>query len=205
MAPWNCHEGLVVNSSYRIFASIFSMILDKYNSVHIDSRQGLTVRCRFLPLKRRSQCRGRRTIVVAHVYVRRGRVPATRGSCGSVFSSEVTVQGHRRRGGTCVGWSISQRWPESLFQTPLLFQNFWIRVRQFFKFENPTLVQTPATIIDPTVIYPCFYFRNDRTDSCCCRNLKVTPEPGPVKKRSILQESTPVPPLVWRSQQSSKK
>ena len=86
-----------------------------------------------------------------------------------------------------------------------LFKNFLIRVRQFFKFENPTLVQTPATIIDPTVIYPCFYFRNDRTDSCCCRNLKVTPEPGPVKKRSILQESTPVPPLVWRSQQSSKK
>ena len=49
-----------------------------------------------------------------------------------------------------------QRWPESLFQTAtsLLFQNFWIQVRKFFKFVNPTPVQTPATIIHPTVIYP---------------------------------------------------
>jgi len=47
-----------------------------------------------------------------------------------------------------------QRWPESLFQTPtpLLFQNFGIRVQQFFKFENPTPVQTPATIINPALI-----------------------------------------------------
>ena len=28
--------------------------------------------------------------------------------------------------------------------------------RLFFKSENPTPVQTPATIIDPTVIYPFF-------------------------------------------------
>ena len=75
---------------------------------------------------------------------------------------------------------LDQRWPESLFQTltPLLLQYFWIRVRipvwQFFKFENPTPVQTPATI-DPTVIFPCFYLRNDHTDSCFCRNWKVTP------------------------------
>jgi len=79
---------------------------------------------------------------------------------------------------------LFQRWPELLFQTPtpLLFQNFWIRgrIRLFFKFENPTPVQTPATPIDPTVIYPCFYLRNDRTDSCYCRNGKVTPHPGPV-------------------------
>jgi len=40
----------------------------------------------------------------------------------------------------------------------------------FFKFENPTPVQTPAIIIDPTVIYPCFYLRNDHTDCCYCRN-----------------------------------
>jgi len=40
----------------------------------------------------------------------------------------------------------------------------------FFKFENPTPVQTPATVIDPSVIYPCFYLRNDHTDSCYCRN-----------------------------------
>jgi len=46
--------------------------------------------------------------------------------------------------------SVFQRWPESLFQTstPLLFQNFLIGVRQFFKFENPTPVQTPATTIN---------------------------------------------------------
>jgi len=70
--------------------------------------------------------------------------------------------------------------PESLFQTltPLLSQNFLIRVqirvRLFIKLQNPTPVQTPATIIDPTVIYPCFYLRNDCTDSCYCRNEKVT-------------------------------
>ena len=58
---------------------------------------------------------------------------------------------------------------------------FWIRlrirVRKFFKYENPTPVQTPATIIDPTEIYPCFTLRNDHTDSCYCRNRKLTPAP----------------------------
>ena len=79
-----------------------------------------------------------------------------------------------------------QRWPESLFQTPtpLLFQHFWIRARirarLFFKFETPIPVQTPATIIDPTVIFPCFHLINDHTDSCHYRNWKVTPDPGPV-------------------------
>jgi len=62
------------------------------------------------------------------------------------------------------------------------------------------------TIIHPTVIYPCCYLRNDRTDSYYCRNGKVTPVPGPVfqkfltpgpdprpkEKRRILPESTPV-------------
>ena len=107
---------------------------------------------------------------------------------------------------------IWQRWQESLFQTltPLLFQNFQIRAQQFFRFENPTPVQTPATVIDPTVIYPCFYLRNDRRDSCYCRNGKVTPgsgpvfqkllTPGPKEKRRILPESTPViriRPHLW--------
>jgi len=46
------------------------------------------------------------------------------------------------------------------------------------KFLNPTPVQNPATIIDQTVLYPCFYLRNDRKDSCCCRNWKVTPGVG---------------------------
>jgi len=73
-----------------------------------------------------------------------------------------------------------------------------VRVQQFFKFENPTLLQTPAIIIDPTVICSCFYLKNDRTDFCYCRNLKVTPAPvfpkyltpgpapGPKEKRRIL-------------------
>jgi len=52
-------------------------------------------------------------------------------------------------------------------------------VRQFFKFENPTPVQTPATIIDTTVIYTCFHLRNNHTDACYCRNLKVTPVARP--------------------------
>ena len=71
---------------------------------------------------------------------------------------------------------MQQRWPESLFSTQLLFQNFWIRVRKFFKFENPTPVQTPATN-DPTEIYPCFYLRNDHANSCFSRNWNVTPDP----------------------------
>ena len=74
-----------------------------------------------------------------------------------------------------------QRRPESLFQTPtpLLFQNFWIRVWLFFKFENPTPDQNPVTIIDPIVIYSSICLRNDHTDSCYCRNGKVTSDPGP--------------------------
>ena len=63
-------------------------------------------------------------------------------------------------------FSVCQRWLESHFQSPIpsLFQNFsiWIRVRKF-KFENPTPVQTPATI-DPTKIYQCFHLRNDLAD-----------------------------------------
>jgi len=37
---------------------------------------------------------------------------------------------------------------------------------EFFKFENPTLVKNPATIINTAVIYPCFYLKYDHTDSC---------------------------------------
>ena len=103
-----------------------------------------------------------------------------------------------------------QRWSETLIQTPtpLLFQNFWIqvRIRLFFKFKNPTPVETPATIIDPTLIYPCFNLRNNHIESCYCWNGKVTPDPGPVfhkfltlgpdpypkEKRRLLPESTPV-------------
>jgi len=87
----------------------------------------------------------------------------------------------------------------------LLFQNFWIRVGKFFKFENPSPVQTPATILNPSVICPCFYLRNDQTNSCCYRNWKVTPvrglvfpkfltpgpDPGPKEKRTIVPQSTP--------------
>ena len=76
---------------------------------------------------------------------------------------------------------LRQRWPESLIQVPIpfLFQNFWIRiqVRKFFKFENPTLVQTPATI-DANEILVCFYLRNDNADSstagietCLCNRV----------------------------------
>jgi len=76
-----------------------------------------------------------------------------------------------------------------------------IRVQQFFKFDNPTPIQIPATIIDPTVIHPWCYLRNDLTDSCYCRSWKVTPDPGPIfpkfltpgpiEKHRILPESTP--------------
>jgi len=49
-----------------------------------------------------------------------------------------------------------------------------------FKFEDPTPVQIPAAITDLTVIYPCFYLGNNHTDSCFCRNWKMTPDRGPV-------------------------
>jgi len=128
------------------------------------------------------------------------------------------ISSHKQACGVGTGVVGSQRYlaevPESLFQTPnpRLFQNFWIRVQLrvqlFFNFENLTPVQTPATIIDPTVIYPCFYLRNGHTDFCCCRNRRVTPDarpvfpkfltpvpvPDPKEKRRILPESTPV---IW--------
>jgi len=48
----------------------------------------------------------------------------------------------------------------------------WIQVRNIFKFENPTPVQTSATI-DATDIKQCLYLINyiykDHADSCCCR------------------------------------
>ena len=87
--------------------------------------------------------------------------------------------------------------------------NFWIliRVRKFFKFENPTPVQTPITIIDPTVIYPCFHLRKNHRDSCYCRNGRVTLDlgpvfhkflaPGPKEKRRILPESTPALRILY--------
>jgi len=63
-----------------------------------------------------------------------------------------------------------------------------------------------STIIHPTLIYPCFYLRNDHKDSCNCRNWEVTTVQGPLfpnfltpgldpglkEKRKILPESTPV-------------
>jgi len=117
----------------------------------------------------------------------------------TVVALQILLQGEISR-------TFAQRWPESLFQTPtlLLFQNFGIRVpiMQFFKFENPTTVQTPATIINPTLIFPCFCL----IDSCYCWNWKVTPDPGvifpkfltpdpdPKEKRRILPQATPV---IW--------
>jgi len=86
---------------------------------------------------------------------------------------------------------------------------FRLRIRYCSKFENPTPARTPAAIIDPTAIYPCFYLRNDRTDSCCCRNGKVTPDPGPVfhrfldpapgpkEKHRNPSESIPAPSYPW--------
>jgi len=88
-----------------------------------------------------------------------------------------------RHSGSCTPLTCGERWPESPFQTLILFQKFWNLwpdpVRKFLKFENPTPVQTPTKIINPTLIYPCFYLRNYLTDSCYCRNWKVNPDPGP--------------------------
>ena len=64
--------------------------------------------------------------------------------------------------------------------------------RKFFKFKNPTPVQTPASI-DPNEIQQCFETRNaiynDHANTCCCRKWKVTPGSGPVFRKC----STPAP------------
>ena len=73
---------------------------------------------------------------------------------------------------------------------------FWIRDRLFFKFENPTPVQTPATIIDPTEINPCFYLRNNHTGSCFCPKGVVTM--GPVFHKCL----TPGPKEKGKTHQS---
>ena len=98
-------------------------------------------------------------------------------------------------------YDMDQRWPVSLFpdsdSSPV--PKFLNPAPKIFKFDNPTPVQTPATIIDPTIIYPCFYLRYGHTDSCYCRNWKVAPgpvfhkflTPCPKEKRRILPESTP--------------
>jgi len=94
-----------------------------------------------------------------------------------------------------------QRWPESFFQTltPFLFQNFWIpiRVRKFFKFDDPTPVQNPASI-DPNEIYLWFYFRNDRADCCYCPIWKLTEDPVSVFQNFWLQIQ------VWKNAESCR-
>jgi len=78
-----------------------------------------------------------------------------------------------------------------------------VRVRNIFKFENPTPLQTPANM-DSTEIQQCFYLRNvmyeNHTDSCCwkCKVIPgpffykfLIPAPGPKEKRRILPMSTP--------------
>jgi len=61
--------------------------------------------------------------------------------------------------------------------TPLLFQNFQIRirVRKFFEFENPTSAQTPVAIDRSVRNLYMSLLRNDQADSCCCQNWKLTP------------------------------
>ena len=61
----------------------------------------------------------------------------------------------------------------------------------FSNFMNPTPIQTPATITDPTVIYSCFYLRNDHTDSCYCQNWKVTPDPGSIFHKFLTPRPDP--------------
>ena len=62
-----------------------------------------------------------------------------------------------------------------------------------FKFEDPTPVQIPAAITDLTVIYPCFYLGNNHTDSCFCRNWKMTPDRGPVIHNFLTPDPDPGP------------
>jgi len=87
-------------------------------------------------------------------------------------------------------WSRGSR---SHFFRLQLRSRIWvrIRVRQYFRFDNPTPVQTPASIIDPTIIYLYFYLKNDHTDSCYYRNWKVTPDPGPVFPKILTPDPGP--------------
>ena len=112
--------------------------------------------------------------------------------------------------------AMDQRWPESLFRTltSLLFQKFGIRIRvlQFFKVENPTPVQTPSTIINITLIFPCFLLKKWRHRLLLLLKLKSDSGSGSVFFQifdSGSEEKTqnptgdesgypdPVPPLPW--------
>jgi len=68
-----------------------------------------------------------------------------------------------------------------------------LRIRIGLGLNNFTVRSAlPATVIDPTVIYPCLYLRNDHTDSCYCRNWKVTPHPGPFFPKLLIPGPDPV-------------
>jgi len=62
---------------------------------------------------------------------------------------------------------------------------FFNPVPTILQIRDPIPVQTTVTIIDPTLIYPRFYLRNDYTDSCYCRNAKVPQDQGPVFHKSL--------------------
>jgi len=69
-------------------------------------------------------------------------------------------------------WDKKQRWLESHYPSPLMFQKLWIRVRNFSKFENPTPVQTPVTIDAANFQQRLWLSKDickDHTDSCYCR------------------------------------
>jgi len=68
-----------------------------------------------------------------------------------------------------------------------------------FQIWESDTCSTPAIIIDPTEIYPCFYLRNDHADSSYCRNWKVTP--GPFFHKIL----TPCPDPVRKKNAESRR
>jgi len=131
-------------------------------------------------------CQTSAQIVRLHVYFNTGK---------KLFNSFHCRQTHKRSEVAGVTFSDSESAPVPKFLNPgPVILQIW---------ESDSCSDS-ATIIYPTVIYPCFYLRNDRTDSCYCRYGEVTPgpvfhkfltpgpDPGPKDKRRILPESTPV-------------
>ena len=130
-------------------------------------------------------------------------------SLNNVFCRGGWGECHCQRSATVShSMAVDQRWPESLFSdsdsTPLpKFLNPGPAILQIW--ESDSCSDSGYNHRSYRNL-PCFYLRNDRTDSCNYRYWKVTPDPGPVfhkfstlgpdpgpkEKRRILPESTPV-------------
>ena len=93
------------------------------------------------------------------------------GSTRTPWGYEIEHQGVRRSLGhrpACI--SLIEQY---------ISQNFFGGTKNALTWQRGTSSKKGWEPLSPTEIYPCFHLRNDHTDSCYCRNWKVTPDPDP--------------------------